>query len=120
MRSLLIALLLATASPAVANDLPDLLEYLSGFKEEVSSSGGVAFQDGKGAFLPDGINSIFPAQFAVDREVLKKMNENCEVASILPDKSSFCRAEISAEITFDGPRVSLLIYQIENLTPPTE
>lgn len=119
MRLVLVAALCLSPLSVQAEEMPDLFDYLDSIKTDVTAKGGIGFNsEGNARFLPDGQRSTFPAQFAVDRETLKQINENCVFGSFMFTADDLCSATISAEITFDGPQVNLLIFAVDNLETP--
>lgn len=107
------------AGAAQAQSLPDLKAYLDTIRTDVVATGGLAFNhEGNALFIPDGDRRSFPSQLAVDREVLKKINANCVVNGMFYSVDEMCKADISAEITFNGPTANLLIFEVNNLQPP--
>lgn len=116
-----LATLLVTAVPAFSQELPELGAYLDSVKSDIQASGSLAFgTDGRGLFLPEGERRTYTVQFAVNREILKDINENCIVNTYSISRSRMCMANISAEITFDGPSIELLVFEVSNLQHPQE
>lgn len=107
--------------PAIAQDLPDLLDHLTVVKGDVSSKGGIGLGTQGGVrFLPEGQISPFPAELAVDRDTLKRINENCSFNEFYFTEDNLCSATIRAEVSLDGSRINLLIFDVQDLQPPKE
>lgn len=110
-----------TTGPLRSQDLPELLTYLNSVKTDVRANGGIGInRDGTGLFMPSDQRRSFSVQFAVDREILKQINANCVVNSIMFAAGDLCPAKIKAEITFDGATASLLIFEVTDLQNPQE
>lgn len=54
-------------------------------------------------------NGSYPAELAVDRDTLAAIKD-CELDSMA--RRSECNATAKAEISINGPRISLIIYEI--------
>lgn len=113
--------ILLNAAPVAGQELPDLITYLNSVKTDVQATGGIGINsDGTGMFMPSDQRQTFGVQFAVDREILKQINANCVVNSFMFTGDELCNANIKAEITFDGARASLLVFDVTNLQNPQE
>lgn len=98
-----------------------MLTYLSTIKADVAARGGIGIgTDGEAKFIPEGQTSAYPAQLAIDRDSLKKVNENCSINPFYFTKENLCSAAIRAEIILDGPLITLMIFDVEDFLPAKE
>lgn len=105
------------AGPAHAAQ--DLADFLGDFRQEVVAEGWLGIShDGVATFWADGHESRMPAQIALDRDMVRQISDQCQVGPVAMGNAGMCRATIGAELFFSGPIASLLIYQVDDLTPP--
>jgi hypothetical protein len=103
-------LFLGLAAPVSAEPLPDLFDVLTEIEgREVQATGVIGRFGSYGPMLLiDG--TYFSLVYALPREKLKAA-EACKL-EMLSSKEG-CPATVSAEITFDGADVDLLVFDIE-------
>lgn len=113
-----IAALACLPVAAIAEVLPNINAYLDGIKTDVTAKGSIGFNhEGKAVFVPDGRRGSHPVQFAVDRETLTKINENCTYFGYNYDPADFCQVTVNAEVWADGPIISMLIFDVTDFEP---
>lgn len=115
MRHILAATICLLGTSAVAEPLPALADYLATVKSDVTASGLIGIdQDRAAVFVADGRS--YAAQFALDRETLKAVTENCQMANMFMS-TGLCEASIDAELALSGPEVMLTIFAVRDLKP---
>lgn len=115
MRHILAAAMCLLGTSAIAEPLPALVDYLTTVRSDVTASGLVGVdQDRAAVFVADG--RVYSAQFALDRETLKAVTENCQMTNMFM-ATGLCEASIDAELALSGPEVMLTIFAVRDIKP---
>ncbi|WP_296222053.1 hypothetical protein [uncultured Sphingomonas sp.] len=115
MRYTAAALCLLATSAVGAESLPALNDYLSTIKADVTATGLIGINSDRAPiFVADG--KVYEAQFALEREVLKAVTEQCQMTNMFMT-TGLCEAAVDAELAISGPDVTLTIFAVRDLKP---
>lgn len=115
MRYTAAAFCLIATSAIGAESLPALSDYLSTVKADVTATGLIGVNADRAAvFVADG--KAYEAQFALDREALNAVTEQCRMTNMFMT-TGLCEASIDAELAISGPDVTLTIFAVRDLRP---
>lgn len=109
-RTLTAAFCLLTTS-AAADPLPGLGEYLATVKADVTTSGVLRVTPGRQSWFISADKGAIPAQFALDRETLSKVQEHCANTSLF----SGCDLDIDAGVSVEKGSLMLTIFSARNI-----
>ena len=115
MRYIATALCLVATSAVGAENLPALNDYLPTVKADVTATGLIGINTERApVFVSDG--KTYEAQFALDRDTLKAVTEQCQMTNMFMTKG-LCEASVDAELALSGPDVTLTIFAVRDLKP---
>lgn len=125
MRKVLAVMTALISLPAFAQEsLPDLKEHLNAAKADVSSTGSFTMlPGGEVRFQPKGKTSgnSYIVEFALKRDDLKNVKENCVTTrETIAAQSKPCYIDIKAELSFDGSRANLIVFEVGDIERPTK
>lgn len=99
----------------------DLVEFFDNLELDVSASGwiGIDSDSSKGQFIASKGEAQyhFIVSFAIDRETMKELQPNCPTPGFFQGASVMCRADIKAELKFEGSSAKVLVYEVNNIVP---